>query len=176
MARPLVQTVNATTSPVFDGPTVVALHAFGIHMQQTVLVLTFHDGLDPTSAQYLRNYKLVDPAGHPISIASAVYDAAANTVTLRPRTRIDLHNTYHLTVIGKFARGVTDARDAAGRRDRGQPGSNYTTTLTWRNVVLTPAELKEYVHPTQAKPAGTDAITSSRGLVEHRPVSRSVAS
>ena len=54
VARPLVQTVNATTSPVFDGPTVVALQRFGIHMQQTVLVLTFHDGLDPTSAQYLR--------------------------------------------------------------------------------------------------------------------------
>ena len=56
------------------------------------------------------NYKIVDPAGRPISIASAVYDAAANTVTLRPRTRIDLHNTYHLTVIGKGARGVTNAQ------------------------------------------------------------------
>jgi hypothetical protein len=164
VARPLIQTVNATTSPVFDGPTVVALQRFGIHMQQTVLVLTFHDGLDPTSAQDLANYKIVDPSGRPISIASAVYDAAANTVTLRPRTRIDLHNTYHLTVIGKGARGVTNAQGTLlDGADRGQPGSNYTTTLNWRNVVLTPAELKKYVHPKQVKPSGA---------LSHRFISR----
>jgi hypothetical protein len=154
VASPLIHTVNAAPPPGIDGPTVVSLQRFGIHMQPTVLVLRFNDGLDPTSAQDLRNYKIVGPDGRSIGIGSATFDPAANTVTLRPVTRIDIHHTYHLTVIGTGATGV---RDSGGLlldgANTGQPGSNYTGTLTWGNVVWTPAEAKKYVHAKPAKPA-----------------------
>ena len=164
VASSLIQTVNPVTqqggspgggSPAVDGPTVVSLRRFGIHMQPTVLVLNFNDGLDPTSAQDLRNYKIVDPDGRSISIDSAIFDPAANTVTLRPKSRINLHHAYHLTVIGTGATGVRDSRglllDGA---NTGQPGSNYTGTLTGDNVVWTPAEYKKYVHPQHTRPTG----------------------
>jgi len=156
---PLIQTVIPVTqgggSPGIDGPTVASVQRFGIHMQPTVLVLTFKDGLDPARASDLSNYRIVGPAGRSIGIGSAVFDPATNRVTLRPRKRIDLHDTYHLTVIGKGAGGVTDSNgiplDGA---ENGVPGSDYTTTVTWRNVVWTPAEAKKYVHTNAHKPAG----------------------
>jgi len=49
---PLIQQVsppNHGGPPPADGPTVVSLDRFGIHMQPTVLVLTFNDGLDPAT-------------------------------------------------------------------------------------------------------------------------------
>jgi hypothetical protein len=68
-------------------------------------------------------------------------------------------------VLGTGSSCVTDTHgvplDGAGN---GSPGSNYTTTLTWRNVVWTPAEAKKYVHPKPAKPAGA---------LNHRFLSRS---
>jgi len=156
---PFIQTVNPVAqgngAPPLDGPTVEFLKRYGIHMQPTVLVLTFNDGLDSTSAQDLGNYKLVGPAGRSIRISSAAYDPTSNTVTLRPRTRIDLHDSYQLTVIGTGAGGVTDSHGTLlDGADDGQPGSNYTATLTWRNVVWTPAEAKKYLHTFESKPAG----------------------
>ncbi len=156
---PFIQTVapvaQGNGAPPLDGPTVEFLRRYGIHMQPTVLVLTFNDGLDPASAQDLSNYKLVGPAGRSIAITSAVYDPTSNTVTLSPRTRVDLHDTYQLTVIGTGAGGVTDTRGALlDGADTGQPGSNYTAPLTWRNVVLTPAEARKYGRPKASKPAG----------------------
>ncbi len=120
VASPLAQTVTTVStegdlSPT-DPPTVVSVHRFGIHMQPTVLVLGFGAELDPAFAQDTRNYKIVGPTGRSIGIRTAVYDPTAKTVTLRPRTRINLHENYHLTVIGTGAGGVTDsARDLAGR-------------------------------------------------------------
>jgi hypothetical protein len=155
VASPLFQTVNADLPPGLDGPTVASVNRYGIHMQPTVLVLSFNDGLDPTSAQDLRNYQIVGPAGRSIAIGSAIFDPVANTVTLRPRTRINIHHTYHLRVIGTGATGVTNSRgillDGA---NNGLPGSDYTTTLTWGNVVWTPAEANKYNHPKPVKPAG----------------------
>jgi hypothetical protein len=159
-SSPLVQTVNAV-SPTGDGPTVSDVARFGIHMQPTVLVLNFNDGLDPTSAQDINNYKIVGPAGNTVAIASVSFDPKANSVTIRPKGRINIHHTYHLTVLGK---GVTGVRDTDGRlldgTNNGRPGSNYSGTLTWGNVMWTPAEAKKYLpyflnkeksHPTPLK-------------------------
>ena len=148
----LVQTVNPGIqgggTPGEDGPTVMSLERFGIHMQPTVLVLTFNDGLDPTSASDLANYKIVGPAGRKVAISSATFDAALNTVTLRPETRINLHHKYELTVIGTGAHGVRDMHglllDGA---NNGQPGSNYKGSLTWRTVVWAPGELNKNGQP-----------------------------
>jgi hypothetical protein len=124
-------------------------------MQPTSLVLTFDQALDPASAVSLNNYRLVDPNGRSVRIRSAVFDAKTNTVTLRPADRINLHHTYHLTVIGTGPGGVRNAQGLLlDGTDAGTPDSDYKCSLTWRNVVLTPAELTKLNHRSQAKPAG----------------------
>ncbi len=155
VATPLVQTVKAVTNPAVDGPTVVDVKRFGIHMQPTELVLSFNNGLDPTSAQNLSNYKIVGPAGHAVRIGSAVFDDATNTVTLHPTRRINLHHTYRLTVIGAGPHGVTNTEGVPlDGASTGKPGSNYAGTLTWRNVVWAPGDLDKNGHPKPYRPGG----------------------
>ena len=89
----------------------------------------------------------------PVGILSAVYDPVANTVTLVPQTRINLHYNYQLTVIGTGPKGITNNQGVRlDGANNGVPGSNYVGVLNWSNVVLTPAQLKKYGVP---KPAGT---------------------
>ena len=76
-------------------------------------------------------------------------------MTLRPADRINLHHTYQLTLIGTGPDGIRNTQgELLDGADTGSADSNYTGTLTWRNVVLTPAEIKKYIDPILAKPAG----------------------
>ena len=76
-------------------------------------------------------------------------------MTLHPAHRINLHHTYRFEVIGTGASGVRNTEgvllDGAGN---GTPSSNYSGTLTWRNAVLTPAQIAKYAHPNHSTPAG----------------------
>jgi hypothetical protein len=150
----LVQTVNPVISSVVP-PTVLSLKRYGIHWQATVLVLTFSEPLDPASAKNPNNYSLVGPGGRPMVINSVVYDPVTNTVTLRPRDHLNEYHTFELTVFGSRAGGVCSARgvrlDGAGR---GVAGSDYTASVTWRNIVWTPEEARRYLHLFTGKPAG----------------------
>jgi hypothetical protein len=153
VALPLTQTVLPPTTDA-DPPMVVSLKRYGIHMQPTVLVLTFSAALDPARAGDVHNYRIISPARRTFRIKSAVYNPIAHTVTLRPRKRIDLHHTYHVTVIGTGSGGVAGVADSLldGARD-GKAGSDYVTTLNWRNVVLTPAEAKRWLPKKPAIPS-----------------------
>ena len=51
----------------------------------------FSTSLDPTRASNPANYRITRPNGRPVRICSVVYGPAAQTVTLRPRTKINLH-------------------------------------------------------------------------------------
>ena len=76
-------------------------------------------------------------------------------MTLRPAERINLHHTYHLTVIGTGPGGMRNTQGVLlDGADTGSAGSNYTGTLNWRNVVLTPAEVKKYAHPIRCQAGG----------------------
>jgi hypothetical protein len=159
VASPLVQTVappsSGPTSAPSDPPTVVYLFRYGIHMQQTVLVLKFSGALDATSAENVNNYVIIDPAGQRVSVDSAVYDPEAYTVTLKPATRINLHHNYHFTVIGTGQNGVSSVNKVLlDGADNGRSGSNYVTILNGDNVVWTPAERRKYCHPKHQTPAG----------------------
>jgi hypothetical protein len=156
VASPLVQTVApAPTSAPGDPPKVVSLLRFGIHMQPTVLEVKFSGALDPTSAGNVNNYVIVDPSGRRVRVDSAIYNPQTCTVTLRPATRINLHHTYHFTVIGTGQGGVRSVNnvmlDGAGN---GDSGSNYVVPLDGNNVVWTPAERRKYLHPKHQTPAG----------------------
>ena len=120
-----------------DGPTVVHLARFGFHSLPTTLVLTFDKALDPASAQDPLNYTITNSQGHAIRIASIVYDPSALTVTLSPATRLNVHRSYHLTVIGTAPTGVTDTSgNLLDGALTGHPGSNYTATVTALDLVI----------------------------------------
>src|SRR5262249_5286066 len=145
VSTPLAQVVN---QPVGESLTVVSVKRYGVHMHPTVLVVTFSAALDPTSAQDLRNFVITAPSGRKIAMKSAVYDPTAYTVTLKPRERISIHHAYRFTVIGTGAHGVKGADGTPlDPVEDGMPGSNYVTSLTWRNLVLTPGEIAKYDSP-----------------------------
>jgi len=103
----------------------------------------------------MANYQIVGPGGRTVAIDSVTFDSALNSVTILPKSRVNIHHTYKLTVRGTGPGGV---RDVEGRlldgANTGVPGSNYVGSLTWKSVMWTPAEYKKYVHPQHVKPAG----------------------
>lgn len=120
-----------------DGPRVTSVRRYGIHLHPTTVVLNFDQPLDPVRAANVQEYRLVDPRGRVIRIRSAVYDPNTYTVTLYPRTRLNLHWTYHLTVRGASPSGLTSTSGMPlNGKANGQPGSDYVTRLTWRNLFV----------------------------------------
>ena len=119
-----------------DGPRIVAVHRFGIHAMPTTVVIAFDKPLGPASA-IVKNYQITGPGGVKVAVRSATYNASAHTVTLRMSKRISIHHPYKLVIRGTGPGGLTDAaaRLLDGQRT-GQPGSDYATTLTWRNLIL----------------------------------------
>jgi hypothetical protein len=131
-------TVSVAVAPApGDGPTVQSLVRLGVHAQPTSLVLTFDRALDPARARNLANYKLIQPNGRPVGIASVRYNPSALTVTILPAKRLDLHQSYKLTVVGVPPTGLTDTNglylDGALT---GQPGSNFVATITSATLSL----------------------------------------
>jgi Bacterial Ig-like domain (group 3) len=125
--------VVAVASP--DGPQVTSVQRYGFHDQSTFLVINFNSALALAEAENATNYTIVGPAGRRIKVTSAIYDAATHTVMLKPSGRLNIHRSYRLTVNGTSDPGLTNLSgtllDGAGN---GQPGSNYVTSLTWRNL------------------------------------------
>ena len=134
--------VNPVVTPPMtdttDGPRIVAVHRFGIHAMPTTVVIAFDKPLGPASAN-VTNYRITGPGGVKVAVRSAAYNASAHTVTLRMSKRISIHHPYKLVISGTGPDGLTDAaaRLLDGQRT-GHPGSDYATTLTWRNLILPP--------------------------------------
>ena len=133
-----IATVSAAAPviPPSDGPVVTLLQRFGIHRMPTTLVLHFNQPLDPAQAQDVHEYQLVGPGGRLDPISSAVYDPATMTVTLHPKRLVNFHKPYKLTVDGTSPTGLTDTQGLLlDGQATGHPGSNYVTTVDWRNLV-----------------------------------------
>jgi uncharacterized repeat protein (TIGR01451 family) len=135
--------VNVTST---SGPRVIDVERFGYHMMPTTLLLTFDEALEAATADDPRNYEIFGPRGQRIRIKSAVYDAANDTVTLRPSQRISIHHRYTLIVKGDSAGGITNARGQSLDSKAGGPGADYLASLTWRNLVLDPPWPKPATH------------------------------
>jgi large repetitive protein len=125
-----------------DGPQVTSVARFGVNTQPTYLLLYFNAPLDPASAQNTANFKLVGPGNRRIKLTRAFYDAASDTVTLVPKTRLNIKSKFKLTVIGNIPSGV---RNLAGLlldgARTGQPGSNFVTTLIRKDLAGTATQL-----------------------------------
>ncbi len=141
---------TTTSGPVdTDGPRIASMKRFGYHMMPTRIVLTFDQALDAVTAEDVKDYRIIGPAGRTIAIRKAVYDPAALTVTLLPVERISIHHPYKLIVNGTAPRGLTNTKgQLLDGANRGSADSNYRAPLTWRNLVLDPTRPK-VSHPTQ---------------------------
>ena len=170
----IAPTITKSISP--DGPQVTQVQRFGVHMMPTSLVVTFDQALDPATAQDARDYRIIGPAGRTIRVKSAVYDPTTLTVTLHPARRINIHHRYELIVDGSTPGGI---KNASGQlldgHDTGEPGSDYRTPITWRNLVLDPRGPKAtHQSGTKAtlkhrpKPAPALAASQSAGLFTRR--------
>jgi hypothetical protein len=140
---------SSASQPVStDGPRATGALRYGYHDQKTYLVLDFDGPLDPTSAEDIANYTISGPdnrhghRGHRVKVGSAIYNTATNSVTLVPATRLNIHETYTLTINGTTPFGVANPSgmllDGAAN---GKPGSNYVTSLTRRNLAGRAKEL-----------------------------------
>ncbi len=121
-------------------PTVILLQRLGVHDQPTSLLVTFSLPIDPMRAEDLANYRLVWSGpdakfgtrdGRLIPIVTARYDAATQTVTLRPRWRLPLRDTFRLTVVGTPPGGLATPTAAYLAGSPGaRPGTNYVARIT----------------------------------------------
>ena len=132
------------------GP-VVAMTILGTEQEVTGVVLTFNVPLDPASAQNPDAYflgrnrvqggddefwdplNLNDPptVSQRVRLQSAVYDPAAQTVTLTPATPFDLFDKFRRVRVS--GRGATAVRDASGApidgNGDGTPGGSAVLRL-----------------------------------------------
>jgi uncharacterized repeat protein (TIGR01451 family) len=138
-----------------DAPTVVSLERLGFHAQPTLLVLRFSEPLDAVPAQDLRNYHLMLIADggrqhRSIRLTSAVYNAAAHTVTLHSAPLLPLRFQYKLVVDGSSPTGVSDSTgvmlDGAAN---GVPGSDYVRVFG-REILAGPNPLSRRQAQTHA--------------------------
>jgi hypothetical protein len=102
---------------------------FGVHHQQTLLVMTFSAPLNPASAMDLANYEVLGPNLHSrlpnqVPIASATYDPATLSVTLRFIGRLNIHQSYLLLVSN-----VISSAGAVLEGSDGRPGDVFATTV-----------------------------------------------
>ncbi len=137
---PLVPGTVGTPTPLAPeaSPMVLSVQRFGIHAQPTRLVLRFSAPLDPARAQDPSSYRIIGPGGRAIAVDSAVYDAAARSVTLHPHTRLDVHRRYRLTAYGTGPRALAGTSGVLldGTRT-GRPGSDFATIVD-RSVLVLP--------------------------------------
>ena len=108
---------------------VVNVQRFGVHLQPTLVVLSFDQPLDPATVQTLANYKITGPSdsknpGAVIPIESATYNRITQMVTLRLAQRLDVHHPYQLTVVG-----LKSNQGALLTGTNGQAGGAYLTIL-----------------------------------------------
>ncbi len=91
----------------------------------------------------MANYTVTGALGS-FPVMSAVYNPAADTVTLHFSQRLNVHLSYTITVNGLAPNGVTGANglllDGA---DNGQPGSNYVNTFDAGILAGTAAEVAD---------------------------------
>jgi hypothetical protein len=113
-------------------PTVILGRRIGIHMHMPQILVTFSTAMDPTSVQDVNNYVLRGPAGGVVPIGSAVYDPDTQTVTLRPKKRVNFHVYYTLTINGVGPAAVKSAGDIPlSGTATDNPGTSYVGKLRY---------------------------------------------
>ena len=117
-------------------PVVTKLVRYGYHAQPTTLVASFSQTLDASAASNVGNYVLTSAGADGrfgtrddknIKLASAIYNAGANTVTLGlVQKNIPLRQLYRLAITGTPTSGLQNTGGVfLGGQGIGAPGTNY---------------------------------------------------
>ncbi|MFM7130677.1 MAG: FG-GAP-like repeat-containing protein [bacterium] len=117
-------------------PIVTGLKRYGYHAQSTTLVASFSQPMLPASANDVANYVLVSAGADGrfgtrddknIPLASASYNTASNSVTLRlVQKNIPLRHVYALSINGTPTAGLQNTGGVfLGGQGVGAPGTNY---------------------------------------------------
>jgi hypothetical protein len=166
-----------------DGPRVTSVRRYGVHAEPTYLVINFNGPLDPSPAENTSNYRIVGPGGQRIGVISAIYDSETDSVTLTPAVRLNLGTSYRLTVNGTAPSGLRSREglllDGAGT---GQPGSDFVTLITSRNLagsasqlptlglinaaslLMAPAQASPHPNPATLQKAAVDVLLATESL------------
>ena len=162
-----IQVVSATgtgttnSPPVdTDGPRIVSMkRGYGYHMMPTHIVLTFDQALDAVTAEDVKDYRIIGPAGRAIAVKKAAYGPADLTVTLSPVERISIHHPYKLIVDGTAPRGLTNTKgQLLDGANRASADSNYRASADLAQPGARPA-LAEGLAP---DPNGSFFVTPAR--------------
>ena len=106
--------------------------------QTTAFVLSFAEPVDPAWAQNISNFQLValQGAGRQVRLKTPKYNAATNTVTIRPLHQQNMHRLYRLTVIGAGERGPNDAATspADAQTGAGDSSGNIVILVTIKDL------------------------------------------
>jgi hypothetical protein len=125
-------------------PTVLRGRLLTDHRHRTTIQVSFSEAMSVASVQDVNNYILWDPRGRLVPITAATYDAATQTVMLRPKRNLLSRRDYTLEIKGQGATPVTGATGVPlDGMKTGQPGDNYYGTL--RNNRLYPNVLTQNV-------------------------------
>ncbi len=146
-------TPPAIGSPAPEAPTVSGVARYGFHAEPTTLVVTFSEAVDPARATDPANYRITDPGGRPIGLASVKLASDGRTVLLTPRRLLDVHRAYRLTVVGTPPGGIAgpSGLPLAGS---GAPGTDFSTAITRKTLV----RLRPAIHgPARPAPGHLDA-------------------
>ena len=115
-------------APVSPPLNLVNVQRFGVHLQPTLIVLTFDTPLNPASAQDVSHYRLFGPLDSKraveIPIISASYNPVTQTVTLHTARRLDVHHPYRLTVVG-----LVNSTGSVLNGTDGQPGGIFSARV-----------------------------------------------
>jgi hypothetical protein len=126
-------------------PEVRKVERHGVHYHPTTLVVSFTQPMDATSVEDLANYQLVSAGpdhrfgtrdDRPILISFLQYNAATQSVTVRPAHRLPLHRDFQLTIVGAPPSGLKSTEglflDGAGN---GQAGTDYVIVISDKLLV-----------------------------------------
>jgi hypothetical protein len=139
MLRPSLEALEAreVLSTVAPAPRITSVVRQGVLRQPTRIILTFSQPMDPSSVQTMGNYLVAgrnrvgrfDPSTASVAIRTAVYDPAAQAVTLFTRGRLNLHRDFLLVVNANFA-GLSSAQGIVlDGNSQGTAGGNFVTIL-----------------------------------------------
>jgi virginiamycin B lyase len=117
----------------------------------TVVLLRFAEPVDPAWAKDVHNYQLVDREGSPrtIRLKSAKYNAATDTVTLKPLHQPNMHDLFQLTVLSDGGQRLTDAATspAGGENGSGGPDGNLVIMIGIQDLLTrgtSPTSLRNF--------------------------------
>jgi hypothetical protein len=139
-------------------PIVTKLVRYGYHAQPTTLVASFSQALNVSAAANVGNYLLTSAGADGrfgtrddknIPLASATYNAGANTVTLGlVQKNIPLRQLYRLAITGTPTAGLQNTGGVfLGGQGIGAPGTNYVQIFNGKilagpNLLLKSSKVK----------------------------------